>query len=70
MSYPPLYFRGMLQSIACINWKTLQTLSAAEIKEITSKTNRFLPSQRPKPPEKERETQDLCFSSTVMHKSL
>jgi hypothetical protein len=60
----------MLQRIACINWKTLQTLSAVEIKEITGKNNRFLPSQRPKPPEKEHETQDLCFLSTVMHKSL
>jgi hypothetical protein len=60
MSDPPLYFRGMLQRIACINWKALASLSPAEIKKITSKTNRFLLPERPKPVEKAQNHQSMC----------
>jgi hypothetical protein len=70
LSHPPVYFCGMLQRIACINWKTLAALSAAEIKEITSKTNRFLAAQRPKPVENPSHKRVLCSADTVMHKSL
>jgi hypothetical protein len=70
MSYPPLYFRGMLQRIACLSWKSLAALSEAEIKEITNKTNHFLPVPKPKPVEKPHKPCLLCSTSTVMHKYL
>jgi hypothetical protein len=70
MSYPRLYFRGMLQRIACISWESLQSLSATEIKEITNKTNRFLPLRRPKTPEKAQSRGICALEREVMHKSL
>src|SRR5690242_17113475 len=62
MSYPPPYFRVMLQRIACINWKALASLGPAEIKEITAKTNRFLTSARPDCPKNHKSTQSVCLA--------
>jgi hypothetical protein len=60
----------MLQRIACISWKGLASLSEAEIKEITAKTNHFVRPRRPEEAEKAQSHNSCALKREVMHKSL
>ncbi len=59
----------MLQRVACLDWRMIQTLNHSDILKITKKTNYFVPYQEGKE-KKQQKPPELVLKGTVVHKSL